>query len=123
MKWLSPERLTRADITEKSDVWSFGILLYEMITLGSPPYPDLEPSQMPSKRQKNYRMERPALCGPLLFEIMTNCWQWEAPLRPCFTDVMKQLQKASAQADGQTPLTAADTLSWKEYLHVAGIAS
>lgn len=52
---------------------------------------------------------------------MTTCWQWEAPLRPFFTEVVKQLQNASAQADGQTPLTAADTLSWGEYLRVAGI--
>ncbi|XP_040279694.1 tyrosine-protein kinase STYK1-like isoform X1 [Bufo bufo] len=123
LKWQSPERLKGEDITEKSDVWSFGILLYEMVTLGSPPYPDLEPAQLPSKLQRNYRMERPAQCGHRLFEVMTSCWQWEAPLRPCFTDVVKQLQNVSDQADGHTALTAMDTLSWSEYLHVAGIPS
>lgn len=121
VKWQSPERLQGANITEKSDVWSFGILLYEMVTLGSPPYPDLDPSLLPSKLQRNYRIERPARCGHRLFEVMTTCWQWEAPLRPCFTEVVKQLQNSSDQADGQTPLTAADTLSWGEYLRVAGI--
>ncbi|CAN2387957.1 Protein tyrosine kinase [Pristimantis euphronides] len=123
MKWLSPERLKGADITEKSDVWSFGILLFEMVTLGCPPYPDLEPSSLPLKLQKNHRMERPVLCGHQLFEIMTNCWQWEAPLRPCFTELVKQLQNNTDQADGHTPLTAMDTLSWREYLHVAGVPS
>ncbi|XP_075696696.1 tyrosine-protein kinase STYK1-like [Rhinoderma darwinii] len=123
LKWQSPERLKGADITEKSDVWSFGILLYEMVTLGSPPYPDLEPSQVPSKLKRKYRMERPALCGHRLYEVMTNCWQWEAPLRPCFTDVVKQLQNASDQADGQRPVTGADALSWGEYMRVAGIPS
>ncbi|KAM3922590.1 tyrosine-protein kinase STYK1-like isoform 1-T2 [Leptodactylus fuscus] len=123
IKWQSPERLKGADITEKSDVWSFGILLYEMVTVGSPPYPDLEPSQLISKLQKNYRMERPALCVQQLYEVMTNCWQWEAPLRPCFTDVVKQLQNATDRANGHTPLIAIDTLSWEEYLRVAGIPS
>ncbi|XP_072011511.1 tyrosine-protein kinase STYK1-like isoform X2 [Engystomops pustulosus] len=123
LKWQSPERLKDANITEKSDVWSFGILLYEMVTLGSPPYPDLEPSQLPTKLQKHYRMERPAPCGQHLYDVMTNCWQWEAPLRPCFTDVLKQLQNSSVGADGLTPLPPMDALSWAEYLHVAGVPS
>ncbi|XP_056400191.1 tyrosine-protein kinase STYK1-like [Hyla sarda] len=123
LKWQSPERLKGSDITEKSDVWSFGILLYEMMTLGSPPYPDVDPSQLPSKLQKNYRMEQPPQCGPRLYEVMSSCWQWEALLRPCFTDVVKQLQNATEQADGLTPVTAGDTLSWSEYLRVAGIPS
>ncbi|XP_077116609.1 tyrosine-protein kinase STYK1-like isoform X4 [Ranitomeya variabilis] len=121
LKWQSPERLKGADITEKSDVWSFGILLYELVTMGSPPYPDLEPSQLPAKLKKNFKMERPTLCGPQLFEVMSNCWQWEAPLRPCFTDVMKLLQNGQDQADGWTPLTPRDMLSWREYVSVAGI--
>ncbi|XP_069803032.1 tyrosine-protein kinase STYK1-like [Dendropsophus ebraccatus] len=121
LKWQSPERLKGADITEKSDVWSFGILMYEMVTLGSPPYPDLEPSQLPSRLKKNYRMERPPQCGARLYELMSSCWQWEAPLRPCFTDVVKQLQNAADQADGLSALTPGDSLSWREYLHVAGI--
>ncbi|KAM4015188.1 tyrosine-protein kinase STYK1-like isoform 1-T2 [Anomaloglossus baeobatrachus] len=121
LKWHSPERLKGADITEKSDVWSFGILLYELMTLGSPPYPDIEPSQLPSKLRKTFRMERPTLCGPQLSEVMSGCWQWEAPLRPCFTDLLKLLQNGQDQADRWTPLTPGDTLSWREYLSVAGI--
>ncbi|XP_075046371.1 tyrosine-protein kinase STYK1-like [Mixophyes fleayi] len=123
LKWQSPERLKETELTEKSDVWSFGILLYEMVTLGSPPYPNLKPSQVPSKLQKKYRMEQPKQCGDRLYGVMTNCWQWEAPRRPHFTDVVKQLQETSDKADRHRPLTAVDTLSWSEYLRVAGISS
>ncbi|CAJ0923511.1 unnamed protein product, partial [Ranitomeya imitator] len=121
LKWQSPERLKGAEYYRKERRVVIWHLLYELVTMGSPPYPDLEPSQLPSKLKKNFRMERPTLCGPQLFEVMSNCWQWEAPLRPCFTDVMKLLQNGQDQADGWTPLTPGDTLSWREYVSVAGI--
>ncbi|XP_063799983.1 tyrosine-protein kinase STYK1-like [Pseudophryne corroboree] len=122
LKWQSPERLRGADITEKSDVWSFGILLYELITAGSPPYPALDPADVPQKLQKKYRMEQPQRCGDQLYQVMMDCWQWEAQKRPFLSDVVKQLQKALDTADGHTALTAVDTLSWGEYLLVAGIS-
>ncbi|XP_072282814.1 tyrosine-protein kinase STYK1-like [Pyxicephalus adspersus] len=105
VKWQSPERLKEPNVSEKSDVWSFGILLYEMVTLGAPPYPDVDPAKIPR------------------YDIMTSCWQWEAIKRPSFTDLLKQLQNGSSSADGSNALRATDTLNWAHYLHVAGIPS
>ncbi|XP_077312137.1 tyrosine-protein kinase STYK1-like isoform X3 [Lithobates pipiens] len=123
VKWQSPERLREPSVTEKSDVWSFGIFLYELVTLGAPPYPDVDPAKIPKTLKKNYRMAKPQQCGERLYDVMTSCWQWEAPNRPCFTDLLKQLQNFSAEANGSTPLRATDTLDWAEYLRVAGIPS
>ncbi|XP_040182966.1 tyrosine-protein kinase STYK1-like isoform X2 [Rana temporaria] len=123
VKWQSPERLREASVTEKSDVWSFGIFLYEMVTLGAPPYPDVDPAKIPKTLKKNYKMAKPRQCGERLYDVMTSCWQWEELKRPCFTDLLKQLQSFSAEADGSAPLGATDTLSWAEYLRVAGIPS
>ncbi|CAI9563913.1 unnamed protein product [Staurois parvus] len=122
-KWQSPERLREPSVTEKSDVWSFGILLYEMVTLGAPPYPDVDPAKILKTLKRNYRMKKPQQCGERLYDVMTSCWQWEAPKRPCFTELLKQLQNSSTEANGSTPLQATDTLDWAEYLHVAGIPS
>lgn len=123
VKWQSPERLREPSVTEKSDVWSFGIFLYEMVTLGAPPYPDVDPAKFPKTLKKNYRMAKPQQCGERLYDVMTSCWQWEALNRPCFTNLLKQLQNFSAEANGSTPLRATDTLNWAEYLRVAGIPS
>ncbi|KAF7660490.1 hypothetical protein LDENG_00281380 [Lucifuga dentata] len=63
LKWQAPERIIRQFAIDRSDVWSFGILLYELISLGSPPYPDLEPQSVLPKLLKSYRMEKPENCG------------------------------------------------------------
>ncbi|KAI1897145.1 hypothetical protein AGOR_G00080170 [Albula goreensis] len=57
LKWQAPERITRLPLTDRSDVWSFGILLYELITLGDPPYPELEPLDVFPKIRDSYRMK------------------------------------------------------------------
>ncbi|XP_075461935.1 tyrosine-protein kinase STYK1-like isoform X1 [Ascaphus truei] len=122
LKWKSPEGLTEGINTEKSDVWSFGILLYEMVTLGAPPYPGLDPSQVLPKLEKMYRMEQPEQCGDKLYEIMRSCWQWDASERPCFTEMIKLLHSHLNQADEHMLLTASDTLSQSDYMRLAGIS-
>ncbi|KAM4703221.1 tyrosine-protein kinase STYK1-like [Rhinophrynus dorsalis] len=122
LKWQAPESLQQRRVTEKSDVWSFGVLLYEMITLGDPPYPDLDPKQVLPKLEKNYRMEQPEQCSDQLYELMTSCWQWDDSERPCFTEVLKQLNKHLDQADGHTPLSAKGTMIQSHYEQLAGIS-
>nr|XP_046252776.1 tyrosine-protein kinase STYK1 isoform X2 [Scatophagus argus] len=63
LKWQAPERIMMQLSIDRSDVWSFGILLYELITLGSAPYPELEPQSVLPKLQGSYRMKRPENCG------------------------------------------------------------
>ncbi|XP_068097698.1 tyrosine-protein kinase STYK1-like isoform X2 [Hyperolius riggenbachi] len=87
VKWQSPERLKEGSVTEKSDVWSFGILLYELVTLGAPPYLDVSPQELPNKLHKNYRMKRPQQCGERLFDficggLMKGLSQKELTLSP-----------------------------------------
>ncbi|KAM9297027.1 tyrosine-protein kinase STYK1-like [Gastrophryne carolinensis] len=123
VKWQSPERLRGGGVTTESDVWSFGILLYEMVTLGAPPYPDVAPADLPKKLQKIYRMATPRQCGERLYDVMASCWQWEAPQRPTFGDLQKRLQNALSESDGGTALTACDALTWPDYLCTAGIPS
>ncbi|OCT56955.1 tyrosine-protein kinase STYK1 [Xenopus laevis] len=123
LKWQAPERLAQGGITEKSDVWAFGILLYEMVTLGAPPYPDLTRSQVLPKLEKGHRMERPTQCSNGLYELMGSCWRRNPADRPAFTEIMKWLNQHGDQADGHTSLTAPGTISHSDYLLMAGIPS
>lgn len=62
IKWLAIESLTHQVYTSHSDVWSYGILLYEILTLGSEPYPSIATNDMVRLLNTGYRMERPTNC-------------------------------------------------------------
>ncbi|KAL1450361.1 hypothetical protein WDU94_002734 [Cyamophila willieti] len=64
IKWLALESLLHNVYTTKSDVWSFGVVLWELVTMGANPYPHIPLCHIPNVLKKGYRMERPASCSP-----------------------------------------------------------
>ncbi|MBN3301347.1 STYK1 kinase, partial [Amia calva] len=120
LKWLAPERVLKRPMTARSDVWSFGILLYELITLGSAPYPELEPPDVFKKIQRFYRMKRPDNCGELLYDLMKQCWMWHPEDRPPFPGVIKHLDSHKHSADTKT-LTAEASMDILRYSKLAGV--
>ena len=63
MKWLSPESLGDHLYTTKSDVWSYGVLLWELVTLGNTPYPGFQPERLLHMLTMGYRMQKPDHCS------------------------------------------------------------
>ncbi|XP_023232464.1 vascular endothelial growth factor receptor 1-like [Centruroides sculpturatus] len=78
--------------TTKSDVWSFGVLLWEIFTLGGNPYPGFEMNEQFFKRLKEgYRMERPEYAPKNVYEIMMECWHEDPKERPEFNTLGEKL--------------------------------
>ena len=92
IKWTAPEAAMYSRFTIKSDVWSFGILLYELITYGSLPYPGMQDAQVIEAVSKGYRIPWPEDCPKLLYEIMRECWRGNAASRPTFETLQWRLE-------------------------------
>ncbi|CAH0555194.1 unnamed protein product [Brassicogethes aeneus] len=89
VKWMAPESLSDHVYTSKSDVWSFGILLWELVTLGATPYPGIAVQNLFHLIRQGYRMERPDNCSIALYKIIKSCWQNEPEKRPSFKELSK----------------------------------
>ncbi len=88
MKWLSPESIRDYLYTTKSDVWSYGVLLWELATLGAPPYPGIPPENLFAMLSAGYRMTKPDGCSEEFYGIMSRCWRLNPDERPSFKDLI-----------------------------------
>nr|AAA28934.1 tyrosine kinase [Drosophila melanogaster] len=92
IKWTAPEGLAYNKFSTKSDVWAFGVLLWEIATYGMSPYPAIDLTDVYHKLDKGYRMERPPGCPPEVYDLMRQCWQWDATDRPTFKSIHHALE-------------------------------
>lgn len=90
IKWTAPEAANFSKFTIKSDVWSFGIVLYEIITRGGTPYPDMSNAEVLNRIDKGYRMPQPPNCEPKYYSIMVKCWNKDPAKRPTFESLSWQ---------------------------------
>uniref|UniRef100_A0A8C4R7N8 Tyrosine-protein kinase n=2 Tax=Eptatretus burgeri TaxID=7764 RepID=A0A8C4R7N8_EPTBU len=84
IKWTAPEAALFGSFTIKSDVWSFGVLLTELVTKGKMPYPGMTNREVLERVQKEYRMPRPPDCPESLYNLMMQCWRQDPEERPTF---------------------------------------
>ncbi|CAL1533573.1 unnamed protein product, partial [Lymnaea stagnalis] len=87
IKWTAPEGLAYNRFSTKSDVWAFGVLLWELATFGMSPYPGVDLTEVYHLLEKGYRMERPPGTPPEIHTLMLKCWQWEPKDRPTFKEI------------------------------------
>ncbi|XP_015254165.1 PREDICTED: tyrosine-protein kinase SRK2-like [Cyprinodon variegatus] len=93
VKWTAPEAIHDNKFSIKSDVWSFGILLYEIMTFGQMPYPNMKNMQAVTWISKGNRMSCPANCPKPLHNIMLDCWKEKEKERPTFETLQWQLEE------------------------------
>ncbi|XP_061427258.1 proto-oncogene tyrosine-protein kinase receptor Ret isoform X1 [Lethenteron reissneri] len=106
VKWMAIESLFEHMYTSQSDVWSFGILLWEIMTLGGTPYPGIPPERLFNLLKTGYRMEKPENCSDDLYGLMQRCWTHDPARRPHFAEISKDLEKMMVKSRDYLDLTA-----------------
>ncbi|XP_070149277.1 fibroblast growth factor receptor homolog 1 isoform X2 [Polyergus mexicanus] len=94
VKWMAPEALFHRVYTTQSDVWSYGILLWEIMTLGGTPYPSV-PSveKLFQLLRTGHRMEKPPCCSIEIYMLMRDCWSYQPNERPTFVELVEDLDR------------------------------
>ncbi|KFQ31788.1 Cytoplasmic tyrosine-protein kinase BMX, partial [Mesitornis unicolor] len=88
VKWSAPEVFHYTKFSSKSDVWAFGILMWEVFTLGKQPYELYDNMQVIEKVSQGYRLYRPQLVSDIIYQIMYNCWHELPEKRPAFYQLL-----------------------------------
>lgn len=92
IKWMSPEALKRAEFSTASDIWSYGVLLYEIFSAGNMPYPTIHPSEMLTHLEAGNRLERPEHASDEMYSLMQLCWSLDPTERPLFDQLRSEIQ-------------------------------
>ncbi|KAI5631937.1 protein tyrosine kinase domain-containing protein [Phthorimaea operculella] len=91
VRWMAPEALLYNVYNHQTDVWAYGILLWEIVTLGSTPYAAMSGREVLTAVTEGYRLERPPHCKPQLYRAMHSCWHADPSQRPTFAALKSQL--------------------------------
>lgn len=91
-KWLALESLSDQVFSTYSDIWAFGVTMWEFFSLAQTPYPGIDPNRdLYLKLLNGYRMEKPKYSNQKIYDIMLSCWNQKPETRPVFADLEKQL--------------------------------
>ncbi|KAM4795875.1 tyrosine-protein kinase Lck [Rhinophrynus dorsalis] len=101
IKWTAPEAINYGTFTIKSDVWSFGILLSEIITYGRIPYPGMTNPEVIERLEHGYRMPQPENCPTGLYDLMLCCWKESPEERPTFEFLRSMLEDFFTATESQ----------------------
>ncbi|MEE6486625.1 hypothetical protein FKM82_014653 [Ascaphus truei] len=93
VKWMAPEALFDRVYTHQSDVWSFGVLMWEIFTLGGSPYPGIPVEELFKLLKEGHRMDKPANCTNELYMMMRDCWHAIPSHRPTFKQLVQDLDR------------------------------
>ncbi|XP_060794044.1 tyrosine-protein kinase Srms isoform X2 [Neoarius graeffei] len=91
VRWTAPEAALHQRFSVKSDVWSFGVLLYEMMSRGKMPYEGKTNKEVLEILTSGYRLPSPSRCPPNIYRMMMECWAAESSKRPSFHALHSQL--------------------------------
>ncbi|XP_037836457.1 tyrosine-protein kinase STYK1b isoform X2 [Kryptolebias marmoratus] len=118
-KWQAPEVLVKKSATQSSDVWSFGVLLYEMATLGEAPFAEISVNELLQFHQRGKSLKKPASCSNALYALIKSCCQWKEQDRPLLAEVSRKLVSGEKGASDRV-LKAPGAINIEQYLQEAG---
>ncbi|XP_059470007.1 epidermal growth factor receptor isoform X2 [Neocloeon triangulifer] len=95
IKWLALECIQHRIFTHKSDVWAFGVTVWELFTYGGRPYEHVSARDVPDILEKGERLSQPSICTIDVYMIMIKCWMIDADSRPAFKELADEFAKMS----------------------------
>ncbi|XP_051520469.1 tyrosine-protein kinase STYK1 [Myxocyprinus asiaticus] len=119
-KWQAPEVLAQQPLQQSSDIWSFGILLYEMVTLGAAPFPNIMVHELLQYLQRGNALKKPPNCSNTLYSIIKACCQWRPKDRASLAELNRKLQSGGRSMNDQTVLQVSEPLDIEKYMQEAG---
>ncbi|XP_037303997.2 ephrin type-A receptor 2a [Pungitius pungitius] len=93
IRWTAPEAIAYRKFTSASDVWSFGIVMWEVMAFGERPYWDMSNHEVMKAINEAFRLPAPMDCPSAVYQLMLQCWQHDRANRPRFTDIVNLLDK------------------------------
>lgn len=113
IRWMAPEAITDASFTNMSDVWSFGVTLWELFTYGDLPFEDRSNEEvLEHVLNERRRLYKPIRCPSDVFDLMWTCWHSDPHSRPCFTDIHENLTELSEIPSSPSESSAAAPISY-----------
>ncbi|XP_077495289.1 protein tyrosine kinase 2 Fak isoform X3 [Amblyomma americanum] len=97
IKWMAPESINFRRFTAASDVWMFGVCMWEILMLGVKPFQGVKNNDVIGRIEDGERLPLPPDCPPRLYSLMSQCWAYEPSKRPCFRDVKQVLSEILAE--------------------------
>ncbi|XP_018576100.1 tyrosine-protein kinase shark isoform X2 [Anoplophora glabripennis] len=88
LKWYAPESFNYGQFSHKSDVWSFGVTIWEMYSFGETPYDEMKGCEAIKLIEEGKRLEQPNKCPDHIYEIMKRCWMYDKEKRPSFNELV-----------------------------------
>lgn len=113
VKWYAPESVYYGTFSHSSDVWSYGVTLWEMFSFGEQPYGEMAGPEVLAQIEKGKRLTKPELCPNGTYDVMTSCWHYEPKKRPTF----KELHTCFASNPEYMSIPHADLYASHKELH------
>ncbi|CAL1613296.1 unnamed protein product [Knipowitschia caucasica] len=115
VKWMAPESIFECVYTVQSDVWSYGILLWEIFSLGKSPYPNIAvDSRFYKMVKRGYQMSQPDFAPPEMYMIMKMCWNLEPTQRPTFTKISSMIERLLGRPTQQSQQQQEEQQYWQQ---------
>ncbi|CAG2211853.1 ALK [Mytilus edulis] len=92
VRWMSPESFSEGMFSSKSDVWSFGVLMWEIFSYAQTPYGTDNNTTVVTLILKGQRLQQPSACKPAIYDVMCSCWKTDPVERPSFQDLLSHLE-------------------------------
>uniref|UniRef100_A0A671S5Y1 Focal adhesion kinase 1 n=1 Tax=Sinocyclocheilus anshuiensis TaxID=1608454 RepID=A0A671S5Y1_9TELE len=118
IKWMAPESINFRRFTSASDVWMFGVCMWEILMFGIKPFQGVKNNDVIGRIENGERLAMPQNCPPTLYSLMTKCWAYDPSKRPRFTELQTQLstildeEKAQQEERFRMEMRRQVTVSW-----------